>query len=112
MNKRQLAAYMMMFSGIAHLLQLALMGTDDPDTVNGSLFGSTFILVSLLLFTRWRLGLWVGVVWPLIMGLGASYRIVALSPTPQTYLFTLIDFAVVALCLMALRETSATDANT
>jgi len=65
--------------------------------------GSTFLLVGALLLTQWRAGLWVGAVWPLLLGLGASYRIIALDPTPLTYVFTFIDFAVVGLCIACLR---------
>ena len=71
--------------------------------MNGSLFGSSFLIVAALLATQWRAGLWVGAIWPLLLGLGASYRIIALDPTPQTYLFTLIDFVVVGLCITCLR---------
>jgi hypothetical protein len=104
MTKRKIAAYLMLFSGVAHVAQLFILGTDNPNNVNGSLFGSSFLIVGALLLTQWRLSLWVGSVWPLLMGLGASYRILALDPTPMTYLFTGIDFLVVGLCVACLRE--------
>ena len=104
MTKRKIAAYLMLFSGVAHVAQLFILGTDNPNNVNGSLFGSGFLIVGALLLTQWRLSLWVGSVWPLLMGLGASYRILALDPTPMTYLFTGIDFLVVGLCVACLRE--------
>ena len=104
MTKRKIAAYLMLFSGVAHVAQLFILGTDNPNNVNGSLFGSSFLIVGALLLTQWRIGLWVGAVWPLLLGLGASYRIIALDPTPLTYLFTAIDFIVAPLCISCLRE--------
>lgn len=106
MTHRKLAAMLMLFSGAAHLAQLFILGTDNPNNVSGSVMGSTFLLVGLLLLSSLRAGLWVGAIWPLLLGLGASYRIIALDPTPMTYVFTAIDFIVVALCVMALKNTS------
>lgn len=102
MNTQKLAAGLMLFSGAAHLLQLLILGTDNPNTVNGSLWGSSFLIVGALLLTRHRFALWIGAIWPFLLGLGASYRIVALDPTPLTYLFTVIDFVVVGLCIYSL----------
>lgn len=102
-NNRKTAAGLMLFSGAAHVAQLFILGTDNPNNVNGSLFGATFLVVGALLLTQWRAALWVGAIWPLLLGLGATYRIVALDPTPQTYLFTLIDYVVVVLCILCLR---------
>lgn len=104
MNKRKLAAALMLFSGVAHIAQLFIVGTDNPNNVNGSLFGSTFLIVGALLMTQWRFALWIGAAWPLLLGIGASYRIFALDPTPQTYLFTMIDFLVVGLCVAELMK--------
>jgi hypothetical protein len=104
MNRRKIAAYLMLFSGIAHVAQLFILGTENQQNVNGSLFGSTFLLVGALLLTQWRMGLWVGAIWPLLLGFGATYRIVALDPNPQTYLFTLIDYVVVVLCATELMK--------
>ena len=98
----RLAAYLMLLSGVAHLLQLLILGVDDPDTVNGSLFGGSFLLVSLLLFMRPQIGLWVGLTWPFLLGLGALYRIIALSPTPMTFVFAGVDYLVVYLCAYCL----------
>ena len=108
MNKRKIAAGLMLFSGVSHVAQLFILGTDNPNNVNGSLFGATFLVVGALLLTQWRAGLWVGAIWPLLLGFGATYRIVALDPTPQTYLFTAIDYIVVALCVLALKENKIT----
>lgn len=104
MNKRTLAALLMLFSGLAHIAQLFILGTNNPENVNGSLFGSSLLVVAALLATHWRAGLWIGAIWPFLLGLGAIYRIVALNPTPLTYLFTAIDFIVVGLCIVCLRE--------
>lgn len=98
----RIAAYLMLLSGVAHLVQLLILGVDDPDTVNGSLFGGSFLLVSFLLFKKPQIGLWVGLIWPFLLGLGALYRIVALSPTPMTYVFAGIDYLVVFLCAYCL----------
>jgi len=106
MDLRRIAAYLMLFSSAAHVAQLFLLGTENPNNVNGALFGSTFLLVGAMLLTPWRIGLWVGAIWPLLLGLGATYRIIALDPTPLTYLFTAIDFIVVGLCIACLRAKS------
>lgn len=103
MTQRKLAAILMLLSGAAHLAQLFILGTDNPNNVNGSLMGSTFLVVGFLLLSPWRIGLWIGAIWPLLLGLGASYRIMALDPTAMTYVFTAVDFIVVALCVISLR---------
>lgn len=103
MNTRKIAASLMLFSGVSHVAQLFILGTDNPNNVNGSMMGATFLIVGALLLTRWRIGLWAGAIWPLLLGLGATYRIIALDPTALTYVFTVIDFVVVGLCIACLR---------
>ena len=44
MNKRKLAAALMLFSGVAHIAQLFIVGTDNPNNVNGSLQRAVYII--------------------------------------------------------------------
>ncbi|MGC6472148.1 MAG: hypothetical protein ACON4W_04645 [Parvibaculales bacterium] len=98
----RLAGWLMIVSAAAHVLQLAITGTQNPENVNGALFGSTFVVVGWLLLTRPHIGLWIGVIWPGLLGAGALYRILVLNPTFMTYVFALVDVLVVGICLYQL----------
>jgi hypothetical protein len=106
MNKQKLAACLMLFSGISHPTQLLIYGTSDPTLVNSSLMGTSFLFVGAMLLTGRRWALWVGAIQPLIFGIGACYRIATEDVTPFSYLHTVIDFVVVALCIIALKNSS------
>ena len=98
----QIAGWLMIISAIAHVSQLLFLGTQNPETVNGAIYGSSFVIVGWLLLTRPHIGLWLGVIWPALLGSGAVYRIVKLDPTFLTYVFAMVDVVVVTLCLFHL----------
>ena len=98
----RLAGWLLIISAIAHVLQLLFLGTENPETMNGAYYGSSLAVVGLLLLKRPKIGLWLGVLWPGLLGTGAMYRIVMLNPTAMTYLFTLADIIVVIICLLHL----------
>ncbi|MGC6511567.1 MAG: hypothetical protein ACON4J_02205 [Parvibaculales bacterium] len=98
----RLAGWLMIISAAVHVLQLPLVGVQNPENINGALFGSTFVVVGWLLLTRPHIGLWVGIFWPGLLGAGALYRIIMLTPTPMTYVFALMDVIVVGICLFHL----------
>ncbi len=102
--KQKVAAGLMLLSGLTHPSQLLIYGTSDPNLVNSSLAGMLFLVVGACLLTGKRWSLWLGVALPLLFGLGASYRIVTQDVTPFSYFHTAIDFIVVALCALQLRE--------
>ena len=102
MNKQKLAAILMLISGCTHPAQLLIYGTDDADLVRASLMGMVFLLVGACLLTGKRWALWVGIIIPLVFGLGAGYRIATQGVTPFSYPHTLVDFIVVFLCAMVL----------
>jgi len=102
MNKRMLAAGLMLFSGLSHPSQLLIYGTQNPELVRPALAGTVFLLVGLFLLTQKRAALWLGLLLPLTFGIGASFRIVTQDPTVFTYLHTAIDFVVAALCAQLL----------
>ncbi len=101
LSYRRIAAYLMLLSGITHPLQLLVYGT-SPEIRGPALSGLIFLVVGAGLLTRSRLALWVAVVLPLMGGVGALYRIVALAPTPATYFHAGIDAVVVALAAACL----------
>lgn len=103
MNKQKIAAFLMLVSGLTHPSQLLIYGTDDPALVNSSLMGMTFLVVGALLLTGKRWSLWVGAIVPLVFGLGACFRILTQDVTPFSYIHMLVDFVVVALCVILLR---------
>lgn len=102
--KQKIAAGLMLLSGLTHPSQLLIYGTSDPNLVNSSLMGTLFLVVGACLLTGKRWSLWLGAILPLLFGLGATYRILTQDITPFSYLHTVIDFAVVALCVLQLRE--------
>jgi hypothetical protein len=104
MNKQKLAAILMLVSGCTHPSQLLIYGSDDPDLLRSSLMGMVFLLVGACLLSARRWALWVGIIIPLVFGLGASYRIATQAVTPFSYAHTLVDFIVVILCVLALLE--------
>ncbi|MCZ6830757.1 MAG: hypothetical protein O7F73_14450 [Gammaproteobacteria bacterium] len=101
---QKIAAGLMILSGLTHPSQLLIYGT-GPDIRGPALFGVLYLLVGLGLLTRYRAALWVGVVLPLLGGLGSIYRLVALEPTAFTLFHTIIDFVVVMLCIRVLFAT-------
>jgi len=106
LNLRYLAAGLMIYSGISHPSQLLIYGTADPQLVTPALIGCSFFFVGLFLLTKKRAALWVGLVIPLLFGLGASFRIATQDPNVFTYIHTLIDFVVAGLCFALLRRPS------
>lgn len=102
MNIRTLAAGLMLYSGISHPAQLVIYGATDPQLFTPAIVGSSFFFIGLFLLTEKRLALWVGAVIPLLMGIGAFYRILTQEPILCTYIHTLIDFIVSPLCFYLL----------
>ena len=98
---QKIAAGLMILSGLTHPSQLLVYG-NTPDIRGPALFGVLFLFVGLSLLTRFQAALWVGVLLPLIGGIGSIYRLVALEPTGFTLFHTIIDFVVVALCAIVL----------
>jgi hypothetical protein len=99
----KIAAFLMIYSGISHPAQLAIYGTDDPNLVQSSIAGTLFLLVGALLLTGKRWALWIGILVPLLFGIGATIRIFSIDVTPLSYIHTAIDFVVVALCTHQIR---------
>ena len=108
MNLRKLAAGLMIYSGISHPSQLLIYGMDDPQLVQTSLIGVSFLFVGLFLLTQKRAALWVGAVLPLLFGLGAAGKILFMDPNVFTYIHTAIDFVVSGLCIALLRKPPVT----
>ena len=92
----------MLLSGLTHPAQMLFYGT-APEIRGPALTGMVFLLVGAGLLTRSRRALWVAVVVPFILGLGAVYRIVADIPVVPTYFHAAIDFIVVGLAVACLR---------
>lgn len=99
---QKIAAGSMLLSGITHPLQPLLFDL-TPETAGPARFGAVFFLVGLGLLTRSRIALVIGILLPLLGGVGSVQRLLAGDPTtPLTPVHAGIDFLVVGLCLATL----------
>lgn len=68
---RHLAAALLLFTGVLHSIPLFIR-FDDPDTVPIFFFGLGYLYVAHLLFKNRAIGMFLGVLLPLI-GMGAAF---------------------------------------
>ena len=62
-RSRKLAASLMLLSGLTHVSQLVVYGTESQ-VIGAAVFGIIYFTIGCLLLGRSRLALWLGVVLP------------------------------------------------
>ena len=100
--RQKIAAGLMLLSGLTHPAQLLLFDL-APESMGPARAGAVFFLVGLGLLTRFRAALVVGILLPLLGGVGSVQRILEGSPTtPLTPFHAALDFVVAGLCVSLL----------
>lgn len=95
---RFLAAILILISGIVHLVAgLALSGTDTSILAVGVGFGLLYIVIGVGLFVGKRLFSYLGVIFPLIGGIGGTYNYVTTQMT-SILVVVVIDVIVILCC--------------
>jgi len=95
---RFLAAALILISGIVHLVAgLALSGTDTGALAVGVGFGVLYIVIGVGLFVGKRLFSYLGMIFPLIGGIGGTY-VYLTSQMTGTLVAVAIDVIVVLCC--------------
>lgn len=100
---RMISASLLMLSGVTHVTQVWVYGTEMPVVVAAS-FGVLYFIIGLLLLFRFRFALWLGAILPAIGGMLGIYRFFFLQPNPFTVFHVLIDIIVVPSCIYLLRR--------
>ncbi|MCC6490153.1 MAG: hypothetical protein IT364_21895 [Candidatus Hydrogenedentes bacterium] len=95
---RRLASSLMLLSGITHVAQLAVYGT-ERSAVGASVFGCIYFAIGLLLLSRARIALILGVLLPSIGGVLGVYRFLHLHANPFSVFHVALDLVVVPICL-------------
>jgi len=98
---RNLAAYLMLLSGVTHISQLFVYGFYDH-VVGAAVFGAVYFLIGLALLGRTKIALWLGAVLPSIGGILGVYRFLLLHVNPFSVFHVLIDLIVVPICAYVL----------
>jgi hypothetical protein len=93
---RLLAASLITLSGIIHLTLAAF--TTGTEMATLALFGVLYVVVGVGLFTVRRLFSYLGVVIPLVGGLGGAYSYVAMKPETSLLPLITIDIIVILCC--------------
>jgi hypothetical protein len=92
------AAALMLLSGILHLVGgLILSVTDITTLAVGAGFGVIYIIIGIGLFVGRRLFTYLGVIFPLIGGIGGTYAYVTGQMT-STLVLVAIDVIVILCC--------------
>jgi len=99
-NIRNLAAGLLLLTGVLHLVSVALTKFEATATIT-IVFGVAYLAIGYFLFREGRTILWFGAIVPLI-GLLLAVIGVFMNPTLLGSLFIVIDIIVVACCLLVL----------
>ena len=100
---RRLAAGLMLLSGVTHVTQLAVYGT-ERSAVGASLFGAVYFVIGLLLLGRGKAALVLGTVLPTIGGVLGVYRFFGLHANPFSVFHVALDLMVVPACIYLLQR--------
>jgi hypothetical protein len=99
---RFLAAALLLISGVLHVyVGLSFIGTNTTALAVDVIFGVIYVIVGIGLYVGRRLFSYLGVIFPLIGGTGATYEVVTgqAPPAPISPLVAVaIDVAVILLC--------------
>jgi hypothetical protein len=103
MKPRQLAALLMMISGVTHVIQLQVYGAHFHG-VGAVLFGIAYFVIGWRLLYPGRTVLWWGAILPSIGGVLGIVRFVAFHANPFTVFHVIVDAIVVPICLRLLQR--------
>lgn len=98
---RRIAAVLMLLSGITHVVQLPVYGTEHS-VIGASIFGGIYFLIGLWLLGSSRSALVAGAVLPSVGGVLGVYRFLLLHPNPFSVFHVGIDLVVVPICVVLL----------
>ena len=98
LRSRKLAASLMLLSGLTHVSQLAVYGTESH-VIGAAVFGIIYFAIGCLLLGHSRLALWLGVVLPSIGTTAGIYRLAVIQVNPFTFFHLVINLFVIPICL-------------
>ena len=101
MNKRKVAASLMILSGITHVSQLFVY-EGEHSVIGASIFGLIYFVIGMFLLREGRGALWAGAILPSIGGVLGIYRFFSLQPNPFSVFHVAIDLVVVPICVYLL----------
>ena len=100
---RHLAAALLFITGLLHFIPLFIR-FDDPDTFPMLLFGLGYLIIAYLLFKNKAVGVFFGVILPLI-GVGAAFIKIGFENWDLLLqLMIAIDIVVVVCCVLLLNR--------
>jgi|WetSurSiteA1Bulk_404760.scaffolds.fasta_scaffold00479_8 hypothetical protein len=94
---RFLAAILLVVTGVWHIA-LFFKASDDPDSLPLLIFGVAYALTGLLLFTRRKLWVYLGLIIPLTGMVAAIIKIGYVNFDLTMKVLILIDIVVIACC--------------
>lgn len=100
---RMLAAILMLVSGVTHVIQIFVYGTEFS-VLFAAIYGGMYFFIGLGLLRNARIALWLGAILPAIGGILGIYRYFFLHSNPFSVFHVLIDFIVVPSCIYLLTK--------
>jgi|WetSurMetagenome_2_1015567.scaffolds.fasta_scaffold1910753_1 hypothetical protein len=97
---RTLAAVLLLFTGVLHVIQL-LLAKLDPGTIITVIFGVAYLIIAFFLFRPGKTVIWFGAILPLV-GLLLAVVGMLTTPTALGVLFIAIDVIIIACCSILL----------
>ncbi len=101
MKARKIAAGLMLLSGVTHVSQLLVYGS-EVSVVGASVFGLIYFVIGLFLLGKSKGALWAGAIIPSVGGILGVYRFFYLQTNPFSVFHVAIDLIVVPLCVYLL----------
>jgi len=98
---RYLAAGLLLFTGLLHVIQIITTKVIDTATVITVIFGIIYLGLGVLLLRSGRIILWLAAILPLVGLLLAAVGMLT-KPTMLGALFMVIDIAIAACCFTLL----------
>jgi hypothetical protein len=100
---RKVAAVLMMVSGVTHVVQVFVYGTEFS-VVFAAVYGAMYFFIGVGLWGHSHTVLWLGAILPAIGGLLGIYRFFFLHNNPFSVFHVLIDLIVVPSCIYLLAQ--------
>lgn len=100
MSRRELASWLMLATGVAHVAHFVLLGMDGAAAGLG-VFGVIYAGIGLALRRPGKLGLWLGATLPALGGAGGLSQL-ASGLSIAMLVYVAVDVVVVALCIAVL----------
>jgi len=92
---RTIAAVGMLVSGVTHVSQLGVYGSE---AIAPAIAGAIYFVIGLFLLKPGRGVLWAGAILPAIGGVGGTIRFFFIHTNPFSAFHVLIDLVVVPIC--------------